>query len=422
MSTSHQFRHDCRLCHSSNVEKVLSLASTPPANELLVSAEDAKTQEVFPLDLYFCNDCFHLQLLDIVNAERLFSHYVYVSGTAPSFRKHFQDYAALIIKDYNVEASSLIVDIGSNDGTLLSAFKESGMRVQGIDPAIEIAANANANGIDTIADFFTPDVAQQIKSDKGAAKVIVANNVFAHVDDIHGILKGMDVLLANDGVLVIEVSYLKDVIEKTLFDTIYHEHLDYHSIGPLKTFFNNNGFEIIDTVSIETHGGSIRIIVQKVSGVYEHKPSVEAFISAEEKSGLFIAETFRSFHKKINQLGEQLQTLITSIKQEGKLIAGYGLPAKATTLMYQFEISADAIDYVVDDSPLKQNLYSPGYGIQIVNSDMLKIKRPDYIIVLAWNFAQPIIKNLEWFIEDGGIIIVPLPELKIVTKNDKTLC
>jgi len=416
MFTSHQLRHDCRLCHSAKLDKVLSLASTPPANELLVASGDVKAQEKFPLDLYFCTECYHLQLLDVVSPERLFNNYVYVSGTTPSFRQHFQQYASQIIKDYAVDIDSLIVDIGSNDGTLLSSFKDLGMRVQGVDPAIEISAKASANGIDTITAFFTSEIAQNIKESKGTAKIVLANNVFAHVDNLHGILEGVNILLDLDGIFVIEVSYLKDVIDKTLFDTIYHEHLDYHSVGPLRSFFKKNQFEVIDVVAIESHGGSIRVVAQKKNGKYRERPSVDSFVAREAASGLFLAETFRSFEHKINRLGHDLKKLISSVKAEGKTIAGYGLPAKATTLMHQFDIGSDAIDYVVDDSPLKQNLYSPGYGIKIVNSQVLKTDTPDYIIVLAWNFAEPIIKNLNWFLEDGGIIVVPLPEIKIVRK------
>jgi SAM-dependent methyltransferase len=418
MPASHFHRSDCRLCNSTNVEEVFSLAPTPPANELLSASADAALQESFPLDLSFCNDCYHLQLFDVVNPGRLFSNYVYVSGTAPSFRRHFERYAAEVIEQYTVEQDSLIVDIGSNDGTLLSSFKGMGMRVQGIDPAKDIAKKASESGIDTIADFFTADIAEQIRENKGRAKVVVANNVFAHIDDLHGILNGVDELLDQNGVLVIEVSYLKDVIEKTLFDTIYHEHLDYHSVGSLEAFFAANQFEIVDVCAIESHGGSIRVAIQRSSGTYEVKPSVASFIAEEAAAGLFSSDTYRAYENKINELGSELTNLIAEIKQEGKSIAGYGLPAKATTLMHQFNIGADAIDYVVDDSPLKQGLFSPGFGIQIVNSERLKTDTPDYIIILAWNFADPIIENLQWFLDSGGVVIVPLPTLRIVSQND----
>ncbi|MFK8049368.1 MAG: class I SAM-dependent methyltransferase [Halioglobus sp.] len=418
MSATHYLRSDCRLCHSTDVEKVLSLAPTPPANELLSLCSDASNQEKFPLDLYFCNRCYHLQLFNVVSPQRLFGNYVYVSGTTPSFRHHFQEYAKNVVEEYGVDDGSLVVDIGSNDGTLLSSFKHLGMRVQGVDPAKDIALTADANGIDTIVDFFTPEVARQIRDVKGTAKIVVANNVFAHIDDLHAILAGVDVLLHSTGLLVLEVSYLKDVIEKTLFDTIYHEHLDYHSVGSLKSFFDSNGFDIVDVVAIESHGGSIRVVVQRRNGGHEIKPAVASTIAQENAAGLYLADTYRDYDRKITELGNALTALITDIKHEGKSIAAYGLPAKATTLMHQFNIGAEAIDYVVDDSPLKQGLYSPGYGIQIDNSERLKADMPDYIIILAWNFAQPIIENLKWFLEAGGVIIVPLPEIQIVRNND----
>ena len=414
MDTMHRVRQDCRLCRATSVEKVLSLTPTPPANELLASPEDAATQDRFPLDLYFCKNCYHLQLLDIINPERLFSNYVYVSGTSPSFRDHFHQYATRIITDYAIPKDSLIVDIGSNDGTLLFSFKEAGMRVQGVDPARDIATAANTGGIDTIVDFLTVATAQNIKNSKGPAKVVVANNVFAHIDDLHGILQCIDIILDDDGIFVIEVSYLKDVIEKTLFDTIYHEHLDYHSVGPLKTFFTNNGFSMIDVIAIESHGGSIRVVAQKKSGKHEERSSVASFIAEEESAGLYSAETFREFAHKINHLGNELQKLITGIKAEGKSIAGFGLPAKATTLMHQFKIGPEAVDYVVDDNPLKQGMYSPGYGIPIHDSGRLRTETPDYIIVLAWNFSRPIIDKLNWYLKEGGTIIVPLPTLTLV--------
>lgn len=416
MKTTHRVRRDCRLCRSTAVEKVLSLTPTPPANELLARPEDAATQDRFPLDLYFCDNCHHLQLLDIISPDRLFSNYVYLSGTSPVFRRHFQEYAARVIADYSIPMDSLVVDIGSNDGTLLAAFKEAGMRVQGVDPARKIALSANAAGIDTIIDFFNTDIAQRIKRGKGPAKVIVANNVFAHIDDLEGILRGVDIVLAADGVLVIEVSYLKDVIEKTLFDTIYHEHLDYHAVGPLQGFFARNGFRMIDVVAVDSHGGSIRVAAQKLDAAQPERPSVAAFIAAEKSAGLYEASTYRAFAGKISRLGEELLSLISSIKEEGKSIAGFGLPAKATTLMHQFRIGPDAIDYVVDDNPLKQGLYSPGYGIPITDNGRLRTDTPDYLIILAWNFAKPIMDKLDWYLDGGGAIIVPLPTLTVARR------
>ena len=234
MPKDYKKRNDCRLCRSTKLEKVLTLAPTPPANELLSEGELDAGQEKFPLDLYFCNDCHHLQLLDIVSPERLFRNYVYVSGTSAVFRQHFRDYAEFVIENYSIAEGSLVVDIGSNDGVLLGYFQERGMQVQGVDPARAIAKSATDSGVDTIGEFFTPDIAARIVAGKGPASIVVANNVFAHIDNLHEILEGVSRLLDQAGLFVIEVSYLKDVLEKTLFDTIYHEHLDYHS--PLGIF------------------------------------------------------------------------------------------------------------------------------------------------------------------------------------------
>jgi SAM-dependent methyltransferase len=417
MPMDYRKRNDCRLCRSTSLENVLTLAPTPLANELLTAEQLGSEQEKFPLSLYFCDDCHHVQLLDIVNPERLFRNYLYVSGTSPVFKQHFKDYAGFVIDNFGVAEDSLIVDIGSNDGVLLGYFKARGMRVQGVDPARSIAKSATDNGIDTLGEFFTPAIATQIVSDRGHASIVVANNVFAHIDNLHEILEGASRLLDQEGLLVIEVSYLKSVLQDILFDTIYHEHLDYHSVGPLRKFFAANGFELIDVMAIPSHGGSLRAVAKKKGGRFPVQDSVAAFIDEEARAGLYRASTFRAFDEQINVLGGELVDLMKSIKGEGKKIVAFGLPAKATTLMHQFGIGPEYIDYVVDDSPLKQGLYSPGYKIPVVSSERLQVDKPDCIVILAWNFAAPIIAKLDWYIEGGGTVIVPLPELKIVGKT-----
>lgn len=414
MSADHTKRDNCRLCRSTDVEEVLTLAPTALANELVTEDERSATQQKFPLALYFCNDCSHVQLLDVVDPDRLYRNYLYVSGTSPVFRQHFDEYAGSVVDKYGIAEGSLVVDIGSNDGVLLSCFQRRGMVVQGVDPAEAIAAQATENGIDTLPEFFSPDVATRIVTERGPASLVVANNVFAHIDDLHSVLEGVSRLLGDDGFLVIEVSYLKDVLEKVLFDTIYHEHLDYHSVGPLRRFFAENGFELVDTISIPSHGGSLRAVARKKGGDYPVQESVAAFVAEEERLGLYRASTFRAFAERIDALGDELLAVMNSMKARGKTIAGFGLPAKAATLMHQFGIGPEYIDFVVDDSPMKQGLYSPGYQIPVVASDRLQSDRPDCIVILAWNFADPIIAKLDWHIEDGGTVIVPLPQLRIV--------
>ncbi len=396
------------------LSKVLSLAPTPLANAFVAKDAIAEVQPVYPLDVYFCEDCTHAQLLDVVDPSVLYSHYVYVSGTSPVFVRHFREYAAYVTSRFQVPAGSLVVEIGSNDGTLLRSFKDLGMQVLGVDPAEEITRATVASGIDAVVGFFTPELARQLKTTRGPAAVIAANNVIAHIDDLSGVMAGVRDLLADDGVFVFEVSYLVDVIEKNLFDTIYHEHLDYHSVKPLVGFFRSHGLELIEAIRVESHGGSLRGVVQRAGGPRPVGVSVAEAVRQEQSLGLDRAETLRAFAGHINNIKNELTGLLRDLKQQGKRIAAFGAPAKATTLLYHFGFEPGIIDFIVDDSPLKQGLYSPGMHIPVVPSSELYARKPDYVVILAWNFAQPIIDKHAAFREQGGRFIVPLPRVEVI--------
>ncbi|MBT3361718.1 MAG: methyltransferase domain-containing protein, partial [Rhodospirillales bacterium] len=262
-------RTTCRLCGDGDLEKVLALTPTPPANAFVSDDQLSEEQPVFPLDLFMCRACAHVQMLDVVDPAVLFENYVYVSGTSPVFVRHFEDYATTLIDRFDPPAGSLVVDIGSNDGTLLRFFQNAGLSGLGIDPAKGIARKATADGIETWGTFFDGEVARQIAAQKGTASIVTANNVFAHADDLGGIVDGVRHLLAPDGVFVFEVSYLVDVYENTLFDTIYHEHLAYHSVKPLARFFEARGMRLIEASRVDTHGGSLRAIAALADGPYE---------------------------------------------------------------------------------------------------------------------------------------------------------
>lgn len=414
MNGHHHRRDTCRLCGGTHLTMVLGLAPTPPANAFVPAADVDKVQERFPLDLFFCEDCAHVQLLDVVDPRVLFENYVYVSGTSPVFVRHFQNYADDVVARFQVPAGSLVVDVGSNDGTLLSCFANAGLRVQGIDPARDIAADATARGIPTIADFFTPASAATIRAQHGAAKVVTANNVFAHVDDLKGVVDGIRTVLDDDGVFVFEVSYLVDVFEKTLFDTIYHEHLAYHSVQPLIRFLAANGMELIEALRVDSHGGSLRGIAQLQGGPRPIGDSVAQAVELERRLGLDKAATFHAFAADIAERKRQLGDLLRGLKAEGKCIAGFGAPAKATTLLYHFDLGPDVIDFIIDDSPLKQGLFTPGMHIPVLPGSAIANKKPDYLVVLAWNFAKPIIEKNAGFREAGGKFIVPLPLVEVV--------
>ncbi len=407
-------RSDCRLCGSTRLSRVLELAPTPPANALVPESALGRPQETFPLDVFFCGDCTHVQLLDVVDPSALFEHYVYVSGTSPVFVRHFEDYARDVRDRFAPAPGSLVVDIGSNDGTLLGFFKESGHAVLGIDPAGEIAAQATRNGIETWPEFVTPALARKIKEARGGAGVVTANNVFAHADDLRGMAEGIRALLADDGVFVFEVSYLADVYEKTLFDTIYHEHLAYHTVKPLRRFLQTVGLEMIEAFRTDSHGGSLRGVAQILGGPRPVGASVEERIGLEKRLGLDRAETLVSFAASIDALKAELGRLLRGLKDDGKTIAGFGAPAKATTLMHHFGIGPETIDFIIDDSPLKQGLYSPGFHIPIVPAEALYERKPDYALILAWNFARPIIDAHAAYSKAGGRFIVPLPKIEII--------
>lgn len=406
-------RKTCRLCGSSELACVLSLTPTPPANAFVSAAHRDQVQETFPIDVAFCRECSHVQLFDVVDPAALFRDYVYVSGTSPAFVRHFQEYAADLVSTYELGRGAFALDIGSNDGTLLQALRETGLNVLGVDPAREIARRASEAGIETWPVFFDADTARRVRHERGPAQCVTANNVFAHIDDLGGTVDAARSLLDPGGVFAIEVSYLADVVTRILFDTIYHEHLDYHALGPLLPFFARHDMDVIDAIRVETHGGSLRIVAQPADGPRPVSERVRALLGEEERLGLDREKTYRDLASRIDDRRDALRELLVSLKDEGKRLAGYGAPAKATTLMHHFGLGPDVIEFIVDDSPWKQGLFSPGLHVPVLSSSEIYERRPDYLVVLAWNFAQPIMEKHQAFRDAGGHFVVPLPELSV---------
>ncbi|MHC8508163.1 MAG: class I SAM-dependent methyltransferase [Rhodospirillales bacterium] len=407
-------RSDCRLCGSARLRPALRLTPTPPANAFVPADKAAAPQDAFPLDVMFCEDCAHVQLGHVVDPSLLFEDYVYVSGTSPVFRRHFDGYAESIVTRLGVKGG-LAVDIGSNDGVLLSALRGRGFEIQGVDPAAEIARRADAAGVPTVNGFFSGAVAAEIRAARGPAAVVTANNVMAHIDDLSSAARAVCGLLADDGVFCFEVSYLLDVYEKTLFDTIYHEHLDYHSVKPLVGFLDRHGLEMIAAERVSSHGGSIRIAAQKAGGPRAAGPSVAESVSLEEAAGLDRPETFAALAEKIEARKAELTAVLHEKKAQGRRIIGYGAPAKAATLMHHFGLGPAVLDFIVDDSPLKQGLLTPGLHIPVVPPAALDDKPWDDILILAWNFADPILDKLAPWIQQGRCAVVPLPEVKVIS-------
>ncbi len=404
-------RDSCRLCGGTALDRVLSLPPTPPANAFVPAPV---AQDLHPQDVFRCTSCGHVQLGHVVDAETLFGEYVYASGTSPVFVKHFDDYAQAVVTRFGVKPGDRVVEIGSNDGVLLRAFKARGAAVLGVDPARKIAAAASASGVETRAEFFTEDLARALRAEGGPAKVITANNCMAHIDDLAGVVRGVAALLADYGVFVMEVQYLVELVRQGLWDMVYAEHVSYHHVGPLIPFFARAGLGVFDVQAVPTHGGSIRVFVRRAAPFLERA-------DWDGREGAWTSrEAFARLQARIGEQTRGLKQVLADLKRRGGdgLVAGYGVPAKATTLMYTMGLSRADIDYCVDDSPWKIGLLSPGLHVPVLAPTALLERRPRAIVIFAWNFADSIAEKIRaMFAAAGGEappIVVPLPEPRIM--------
>ncbi len=398
----------CRACKKSNLKKFLSLGNIPLVNSFLKKEQLNSDEPKFPLDVYFCRDCGLVQLGEVVPPETMFKDYVYVSGTSETMKIHFKEFAEEAVKKLG---KGLVIDIGGNDGTFLNAFKNLGMKTVNVEPATNIAEIARKNGIETVNDFWSIKIAKGIMKKYGRAKIVTGTNVFAHVNDWDEFIEAARTLLEDDGALIVEFPYLVDMIENTEFDTIYHEHLSYIAVRPLITLAKRLGMEVVDAVRTDVHGGSIRIYFMKAGKVSE---KIKELIKLENEMGLDSFEIYEEFGERVEEIKKDLLALLKKLKSEGKKIVGYGAAAKGNVLMNYMGIGSEFLDYVVDKNPLKQNLLTPGTHLPVYSPEKLKEDKPDYLLILAWNFADEIMKQQADFKKSGGKFIIPIPNPRIV--------
>jgi len=363
------------------------------------------------MDLYQCAACGHVQLLDVVSAESLFKDYIYRTSDSLGLVEHFRRYIESLAKRFSPQPGQLAVDIGSNDGTVLRFWQERGLRVYGIDPAEQIASEATAKGLPTQCAFFNESLGRSFRAKLGAATFVTANNVFAHADDLAGILDGVRELLADDGIFVFEVSYLVDIIEKGLFDTVYHEHLCYHSIGPLRKFFRAHGMELFDVELIPTKGGSMRVFAQKHGSRQPIAPIVDELVTREQAMSLDAGVPFGPLVKTLADNKARLHAELTEVRRQGGRVAGFGASATVTTLLTHFEL-APLLDYLVDDNPKRSGLYSPHFHIPVLSSQILYDRPPACVVILAWQYATPILAKHQNYARDGRYFLLPMPAIK----------
>ncbi len=401
----------CSICLHKGLHPILSLGHQPPSNGFLKKDDLNKPETYYPLNVYYCERCHLVQLGYHVDRKIIFSEYVYTTGMNTSLIKNFSNLVNSLVSRFSLTKNDLAIDIGSNDGTLLSFYRDHGVRMLGIEPS-SVSKIALSKGIPTLQAFFGKEVAPQVISMHGKAKVITATNVFAHVNDVRSFVEGIKELLLPKGVFVSESHHLLSVIAKMQWDSIYHEHLRYYSLKPLIRLFHDFGLEVFDAEMISTHGGSIRIYVCR-KGDHPLSKNVQAIIEEETRHGLYSLQTFKEFGKRIQMHKYELQELLRKIKKEHKRIVGIGAPAKGNTLLNYCHINSDILDYLVEKSTLKIGLYTPGTHIKVVEEPLLFKENPEYALLLSWNIADELIAKLRDNGYKGGII-VPIPHPRIV--------
>lgn len=410
----HTLRHTCRACGGRELRRFLSLGPTPLANSFLASPLDFSSEASYPLDIYFCVNCSLVQLLDVINPEMLFRNYIYLTGTSDTISSHNQQYAKTVIEMLGMGAQDMVVEIASNDGSLIKCFQQNGNRILGIEPATNIARLANEKGIETLNLFFNEEAVEQIIERYGLARAVVANNVLAHVDDTQGFLRGCKSLLSPDGLVIIEVPSLKDLLYHLEFDTIYHEHLCYFSISALVPLYDSVGLSIVRVDQMPVHGGTLRIYAGKREFYGDHADQVFELVEEERKLRMNEFILYQEFAVNVERSRKALLDLLHGLKRQGKSLAGYGAPAKGNTLLNYCGITTDLIPFTVDKSPLKIGLHTPGMHIPVLPVTALLDRQPDYVLILAWNFAAEIIRQQAEYVRRGGKFILPLPIARVV--------
>ena len=407
----HNVQPVCRSCGEVRLKGVLTLGQLPLANRLLSYDELGSVEPSYPLDLVLCPACSLVQITETVPPEVLFRDYAYFSSFSDGMLRHARELTAQVMASQKLRPSSLVIEVASNDGYLLKNYQAAGIPVLGIEPAVNVARVAqDTNGVPTLCKFFGRDLAAQLEGCGQQADVIHVHNVLAHVADLNGFVAGLGIVLKDSGLGIIEAPYVKDLIDNVEFDTIYHEHLCYFSLTSLSKLFARHRLTLLDVERIPMHGGSLRLFVGK-SG--NSSKRVQTMLNDEAAWGVDRAAFYLGFGQRVERLRRDLLALLRRLKSEGQRIAVYGASAKGSTLLNYFKIGPETIDFVVDRNTHKQGRYTPGSHLKIHSPDKLVEDRPDYVLLLSWNFAEEILAQQSAYRQRGGRFIIPIPSLKV---------
>jgi len=402
----------CRICGSPDLGLILSLGKMPLANALVTPEQLEEPQAIYPLDLVFCGRCALVQITETVPPEELFRNYLYFSSFSDTMLRHAQDLVQRFASSRCLNGESLVVEVASNDGYLLQYYQQRGIPVLGIEPAVNVARVAREQrGVRTMCEFFGEELARRLRGEGVLADIVHAHNVLAHVADLNGFVRGIHTLLQDDGQAVVEVPYVKDLMDHCEFDTIYHEHLCYFSLTALSQLFERHGLTIQDVERIPIHGGSLRLFVGH--GRRQTRACCE-MLAEEAAWGVGRLAAYLGFGARVEGLKADLLALLRDLKRQNKRIAAYGASAKGTTLLNYFGIGRETLDFVVDRSPVKQGLYTPGTRLPIYAPVTLLETMPDYALLLTWNFADEVLDQQAEYRRRGGRFIIPIPELRVV--------
>ena len=403
----------CRVCGAENWHTYLDLGHVPLANSFM--SDPSGPERAFPLVLMSCRVCRLMSLTHVVDAGDLYDHYFYVSSPSRVIHAHMAGLAWHFERELGLDNESLVVEIGSNNGDQLSKFEPFGCSLLGVDPAQNIAAQARARGIDTLAEFFTADVAGRVRAEGGTADLILARHVIAHVDDLHDLVTGVRDLLSPDGLFALEVPYLVELMARRSFDTMYHEHLSYFLVGTLRRLLEQSGLRVIDVTQFDVHGGSIVLTAALEDSRHEtNVDSVDTKIAAEVGLGLYCDDTYDEFATVVDDLRRSLRTSLCELTDAGYSVAGYGASAKGVTLLSTSHIPPATLEFCSDTTPEKQGTWIPRLGIPVVSPQEARARRPDVYVLLAWNYRDEILANETEFLDAGGRFLVPIPEPELV--------